>query len=51
MSRSRFFNKKFEFLTLAQILEITGAVAHKESDLSKKIFDISTLDKSDEEKI
>ncbi len=51
MSRSRFFNKKFEFLTLAQILEITGATALAESDLTKKVFDVSTLDKADEEKI
>jgi UDP-3-O-[3-hydroxymyristoyl] glucosamine N-acyltransferase len=50
MSRSRFFNKKSEFLTLAQILEITGAKANA-ADLNKKIFDIATLEKATENQI
>ncbi|MBP7710313.1 MAG: UDP-3-O-(3-hydroxymyristoyl)glucosamine N-acyltransferase [Rickettsiales bacterium] len=51
MSRDRFFNKKSEFLTLAQVLEITGASLAVESDLSQKIFDIATLDKANESQI
>lgn len=44
MSRTRFFDKKFEFLTLAQILEITGAKLAGDADLDQKISDIATLD-------
>lgn len=51
MSRLRFFNKKFEFLTLAQALEITGATLAGEADLNAKIFDVATLDKADEKSI
>jgi UDP-3-O-[3-hydroxymyristoyl] glucosamine N-acyltransferase len=51
MTRNRFFNKKFEFLTLAQILEISGATATQEGDLAKKVFDIATLEKGDETQI
>lgn len=47
MSRLRFFNKKFEFLTLAQALEITGAKTIGNVDLNQKIFDVATLDKAD----
>ena len=39
----RFFNKK-DFLTLSQIIEITGAKPHRNADLSTKIFDIKPLD-------
>lgn len=51
MSRSRFFNKKFEFLTLAQALEITGAKLVDHADLNQKIFDVATLDKADSSQI
>ena len=51
MSRSRFFNKKSEFLTLAQILEITGAKLFNETDLNIKISDVATLDKANETQI
>ncbi len=49
-NRSNFFHKKAEFLTLAQILEITGSRT-EEVDLSKKIFDVGTLDKAEEAQI
>lgn len=51
MSRDRFFNKKFEFLTLAQVLEITGAKLVVDADLSAKIFDVATLDKAEKNQI
>ncbi len=51
MSNLRFFNKKTEFLTLAQVVEITGAKPAEGSDLNSKIIDISTLDKADETQI
>jgi UDP-3-O-[3-hydroxymyristoyl] glucosamine N-acyltransferase len=51
MSRDRFFNKKFEFLTLAQVLEITGAAALPGTDLQQKVFDIATLDKAQKSEI
>lgn len=51
MSRDRFFNKKFQFLTLAQALEITGAKVVGDVDLNKKILDVATLDKADETEI
>ncbi len=51
MSRERFFNKKTEFLTIAQAIEITAATVLPEADLNKKIFDIATLDQADETKI
>jgi len=44
--RNRFFHKKAEFLTLAQVLEITGATLVSEIDLHKKVFDVATLDKA-----
>ncbi len=47
MSRTHFFNKKFEFLTLAQVLEITGAKLTGATDLNQKIFDIATVEKAD----
>lgn len=49
--RSRFFNKKHEFLTIAQIAEITGAKLSQGSDPTKKIFDVATLEGADESKI
>ena len=51
MFRSCFFDKKSEFLTLAQALEITGAKLVQEVDLNKKIFDVATLDRADETQI
>jgi UDP-3-O-[3-hydroxymyristoyl] glucosamine N-acyltransferase len=51
MSRSRFFNKKFEFLTLEQVLQITNSTVHGQADLNKKISDISTIDKADSTQI
>jgi len=51
MSRNRFFNKKFESLTLAKVLEIAGAQLAVECDLSKTISDIATLDKANESQI
>lgn len=51
MSRDRFFNKKFEFLTLGQVLEITGAALISDQDLSRKVFDIATLNSAQEEQI
>lgn len=51
MSRDRFFNKKFEFLTLAQVLEITGASLVSENDLTQKIYDVATLDKAEKSQI
>ncbi len=49
--REKFFNKKNQFLTLAQIIEITGATLHSEADLNKKISGVATLENADEEKI
>jgi UDP-3-O-[3-hydroxymyristoyl] glucosamine N-acyltransferase len=46
MSRERFFDKKFEFLTLAKILEITNGRVAQDVDLSIKIFDIASLEKA-----
>lgn len=51
MSRDNFFNKKFEFLTVAQAIEITGATTPNANDLTKKISNIATLDKADESQI
>lgn len=51
MSRSLFFNKKFEFLTLAQVIDLSGATTLENADLSKKIFDIATLDSGNENQI
>jgi UDP-3-O-[3-hydroxymyristoyl] glucosamine N-acyltransferase len=50
MPNSRFFNKKSEFLTLAQIIEITGAKPLVDVDLNVKISGVATLEsaKSDE---
>lgn len=51
MSRSRFFTKKFEFLTVAQALEITGATVVGDIDLNQKIYDVATLEKASEQQI
>lgn len=47
MIRSRFFDKKSDFLTLSQIIEITGAIVSEGVDLQQKVSDISTLEKAD----
>ena len=44
MKNLRFFNKKFDYLTIERIIEITGSKPHKECDLNFKIFDIKTLE-------
>jgi len=44
MKNLRFFDKKFDYLTIERIIEITGAKPHKECDLNYKIFEIKTLD-------
>jgi len=51
MNRVNFFYKKVEFLTLAQALEITGAKLNKQVDLTTKIYDVATLEKSNEKQI
>lgn len=51
MSRLRFFNKKSQFLTLSQAIEITGARLISDFDLNKKISDIATLEKGEETQI
>ena len=51
MSRDRFFDKKSEFFTLAQVLEITGATMSLDADLTKKIFNVATIDKADSSQI
>ena len=51
MANLRFFNKKHEFLTLAQIIEITGAKPSDGADLNAKIFGVATLDKATKEQI
>lgn len=51
MSRTNFFRKKVEFLTLTQALEITGAKLAKEADLATKIYDVATLEKASEKQI
>jgi UDP-3-O-[3-hydroxymyristoyl] glucosamine N-acyltransferase len=51
MSRNRFFNKKTAFLTLGQIIEITGAKLISNEDLNKEISDVATLEKADENQI
>ena len=44
MKNLRFFNKKFDYLTIERIIEITGAKPHRECDLNSKIIDITTLE-------
>ncbi len=51
MSRDRFFNKKFEFLTIQQIMEITGATLASNHDKNTKIYDVATLNTAQENQI
>jgi len=51
MLRERFFNKKFEYLTLAQVIEITGATPYGEVDLQAKVYDVATLEKAHRDQI
>jgi UDP-3-O-[3-hydroxymyristoyl] glucosamine N-acyltransferase len=51
MFRERFFNKKFEYLTLVQIIEITGATPYGAIDLQAKVYDVGTLEKADSTQI
>lgn len=51
MIRTQFFNKNFEFLTIAQIAEITGSKIYAEVNHDYKIYDISTLEKANKEQI
>ncbi len=43
-NRKIFFHKKTEFLTVAQIIEITQSTLNKEVDLATKIYDVATLE-------
>ncbi len=51
MFRARFFDKKSEFLTLQQIIDITGAKVAVDIDVNQKISDIATLQKADKTQI
>ncbi len=51
MIRTQFFNKKFEFLTIKQIAEITGAIIFGDANQDQKIQDISTLEKANKNQI
>lgn len=51
MNRASFFHKKVEFLTIAQVLEITGSKLAREADLNIKIYDVATLEKADSTQI
>ena len=42
MKNLRFFDKKFDSLTIEKIIDITNTKPHKECDLNSKIFDIKT---------
>jgi UDP-3-O-[3-hydroxymyristoyl] glucosamine N-acyltransferase len=44
MKNLRFFDKKFDSLTIEKIIDITNTKPHKECDLNSKIFDIKTLE-------
>ncbi len=44
MKNLRFFNKKFDYLTIERVIEITGVKPHRECNLNSKIFDIKTLE-------
>ncbi len=50
-NRLKFFDKKVEFLTIAQVLEITGSKLNKEVDLTTKIYDIATLENANKEQM
>jgi UDP-3-O-[3-hydroxymyristoyl] glucosamine N-acyltransferase len=49
--RLKFFNKKNDFLTVAKILEITGGKILQEADLSKKVYDVATLENAGKNQI
>ncbi|MDX2083652.1 MAG: UDP-3-O-(3-hydroxymyristoyl)glucosamine N-acyltransferase, partial [Rickettsiales bacterium] len=49
--REHFFQKKSQFLTLKQIIEISDAQLIGEIDSSQKVFDIATLEKADRNQI
>jgi UDP-3-O-[3-hydroxymyristoyl] glucosamine N-acyltransferase len=51
MLRLRFFNKKHQFLTIAQIIDITGAKPSGNFDLGSKVFDVATLEKASNQEI
>jgi len=51
MKNLRFFNKKFDYLTIERIIEITGAKPHKDCNLNSKIFDIKTLESATQNNI
>lgn len=51
MSNLRFFNKKVEFLTLAKVIEITGAKPSANADLNAKIYGVATLDRANPDTI
>ena len=44
MKNLRFFNKKFDYLTIERIIEITGTKPNKSFSLNSKISDIKTLE-------
>lgn len=44
MSRLRFFNKKYDILTLKEILAVTGGKILDDADLNVQISDVATLD-------
>lgn len=51
MSRDHFFNKKKEYLTLADILRITNSEINEDIDLNQKVYDIATLEKANNKQI
>lgn len=52
MDKSNFFTKKVEFLTLKQVLEITGStVGDSSPDLTAKISDVATLQNASQNQI
>lgn len=50
-NRLRFFNKKKEFLTISEVLEITGSTLLGNVDVKTKISDIATLQNADKSQI
>jgi UDP-3-O-[3-hydroxymyristoyl] glucosamine N-acyltransferase len=48
MINPKFFSKKHEFLTLNDVIKYTGAKTELSIDFNSKIYDIATLDYSDE---
>jgi len=49
--RKNFFDKKIEFLTVEQVVEITQSSLNKEVDLKAKIYDVATLENATSEQI